>query len=75
MTIHELNADQLRELKERYLCDLANEGDYAEVMDTDHDEPSYWDLAHADQLVPDDVLYRQWEGYEFNEEDFSSTTN
>lgn len=70
MTIHELNADQLRQLKERYLCDLANDGHYAETMEVDYDEPSYWDLAHADELVPNELLYKQWEGYTFTEEDF-----
>ena len=70
MNTHELDARQMRQLKEQYLCILADEGTYAEVMDTDHDEPSYWDLAHADELVPDDVIHRQWEGTQFTEEDF-----
>lgn len=70
MNVRELNADQMRELKERYLCILADEGTYAEVMDVDYDEPSYSDLAHADELVSDDVIYRQWDGVDFVEEDF-----
>ena len=73
MNIHELNAEQRLELKQRYLCILADEGTFAEVLDTDHDEPSYWDLAHADEIVPDDVIERQWEDCEFVEEDFWST--
>ena len=70
MNVRELNADKMRELKERYLCILADEGTYAEVMDVDYDEPSYSDLAHADELVSDDVIYRQWDGVDFVEEDF-----
>ena len=36
----------------------------------DYDEPSYWDLAHADDIVPDDVIFKNYEGVEFVNDDF-----
>lgn len=74
MRIDELTREQLIELKQRYLTMLAEEGDYAEIVGVDYNEPSYWDLAHADEIVPDDVLYRNYEACDFVEEDFSTQT-
>ena len=51
------------------MTQLADEGDFAE-FGVDYDEPSYGDLANADEIVPDDVVFREWEGTEFVEEDF-----
>ena len=68
--VTELTRDELRELKCNYMYELANEGTFAEVMDRDYDEPSYWDLANADEIIPDDVVFRQYEGVSFVEEDF-----
>ena len=56
MDVRELSREQLIELKQRYLEMLADEGSYAEVLDVDHNEPSYWDLANADDIVPDDFF-------------------
>lgn len=75
MTIKDLSKDQLHELKERYLMKLADEGAFAEVMDVDYDEPSYEDLANADDTVPDDVIEREYEGVCFVEDDFFFTAN
>ena len=75
MTLHELSKDQLHELKENYLMRLADEGTFAEVMRTDYDEPSYGDLANADEIVPDDVIEREYEGVCFVEDDFFCTAN
>ena len=75
MTLQELSKDQLHELKERYLMRLADEGTFAEVMRTDYDEPSYGDLANADEIVPDDVIEREYEGVCFVEDDFFCTAN
>lgn len=69
MTVYELNRDQLIQLKQNYLCQLADEGCYAEVRGVDYDEPSYDDLMLADDIVPDDVIFRNYDGY-FTEEDF-----
>ena len=73
MDVHELTRDQLTELKCNYLTQLADEGSYAEVLDVDYDEPSYWDLANADEIVPDDVIFRQYEGVCFVKDDFFCT--
>ena len=75
MTLQELSKDQLHELKERYLMRLADEGTFAEVMRTDYDEPSYGDLANADEIVPDDVIEREYEGVCFVEDYFFCTAN
>ena len=75
MTIKELSKDQLHELKERYLMKLADEGTFAEVMGVDYDAPSYGDLANADEIVPDDVIEREYEGVCFVEDDFFCTVN
>lgn len=73
MDVHDLSRDQLVELKQNYLSELADEGSFAEVMDCDYNEPSYWDLANADDIVPDDVVYRQFEGTHFVNDDFFCT--
>ena len=73
MFVEELNRDQLIELKQRYMFILADEGTFSEVIDRDYDEPSYQDLADADQIVPDDVVFREWDGVNFVDEDFSVT--
>lgn len=70
MKVTELNREQLLQLKQRYLTELADEGTFAEILDVDYDEPSYSDLANADEIVPDDVVFRNWEGVYFVEEDF-----
>lgn len=71
MKVTELTREQLTQLKQRYLGILADEGTFAEVLDVDYDEPSYGDLANADEIVPDEVVFRQWDGTDFVEEDFA----
>lgn len=73
MDVYELSRDQLVELKQNYLSELADEGSYAEVMDCDYNEPSYWDLANADDIVPDDVIFRNYDGVCFVKDDFFCT--
>jgi hypothetical protein len=73
MDVLELSREQLVELKQNYLEKLANEGSYADVLDCDYNEPSYWDLAHADEIVPDDVIFRRYEGVHFVMDDFFCT--
>lgn len=71
MDVRDLSREQLVELKQRYLTQLADDGSYAEVLDCDYDDPSYQDLANADEIVPDDVIYRNYEGVYFVNNDFS----
>ena len=70
MKVTDLTREQLIQLKQRYLTILADEGSFAEVVGRDYDEPSYGDLADADEMVPDEVVFRQWENTNFVEEDF-----
>lgn len=73
MNVRELNKDQMLELKQNYLTKLADEGSYAEVMNCDYNEPSYWDLANADDIVPDDVIFREYDNVFFVPDDFFCT--
>ena len=73
MNVRDLSREQLAELKQNYLEQLANEGSYAEILDCDYDEPSYWDLAHADEIVPDDVVFENYAGVCFVRDDFFCT--
>lgn len=73
MRVTELSLDQLVELKQNYLSELADDGSFAEVMDCDYNEPSYSDLANADDIVPDDVVFRNYEGVCFVPDDFFCT--
>lgn len=70
MTISELTRDQLIQLKCYYMAELVNEGTFAEVMGRDYDEPSYGDLADADELIPDDVIFEHYRDFNFVEDDF-----
>lgn len=73
MDVHDLSRDQLIELKQNYFTELVNEGTFAEVVGRDYDEPSWWDLANADDIVPDDVIFRNYEGIHFVNDDFFCT--
>lgn len=73
MDVHDLSRDQLVELKQNYFTELVNEGTFAEVVGRDYDEPSCWDLANADDIVPDDVIFRNYEGTHFVNDDFFCT--
>ena len=75
MDVHELSREQLIELKQNYLEQLANEGSFAEILDVDYDEPSYWDMANADDIVPDCVVFKNYEGVDFVPDDFFCTAN
>lgn len=70
MNVHDLTREHLVQLKERYLINLANEGTFAQVMNVDYDSPSYHDMMNADELVPDDVIFNEYESTEFTEDDF-----
>lgn len=73
MDISELIRDQLIELKERYMIELSNEGTYAEVMQVDHDEPGMIEIATADTLISDEVIFEHYAGICFTEDDFFCT--
>ena len=60
MNVRELNETQLRELKEALLCEL-------------FDNVSWGELAEAETLISNKVVYKRYEGIEFTEDDFFST--
>ena len=70
-TVLDCTRPQLIELKQQYLCQLADAGEYAEVMHCDHDEPSWGELAAADEIVSDLTIFNHFDGYTFTDDDFS----
>lgn len=70
MGIKDMNREQLVYMKQEFLLLLADQGQFAEVLGVDYDEPSWHDLAYADEIVPDEAVYREWEGVEFVKDDF-----
>ena len=79
-SVLELDDTRMRKLKFRYLEMLQNEGCLNEVVfgcpEWDDSEDEYTIECHgADRLVdmiPDDVIVRQWEGRWLCEEDFAT---
>lgn len=72
MTFSGLTREQLIQLKCYYMAELADSGEFAEVMGVDYHEPSYEDLEDADELIPDSVIYEQYGHVYFVEDDFWS---
>lgn len=75
MDVTELSREQLVELKQNYLCSLADSGDYNEVFDVNYVGISYSDLANADDIVPDDVVFDNYGGVVFCDDDFICSAN
>jgi len=71
MKVTELTREQLVEVKQSYLTQLADEGAFAEVLDVDYDAPSYDDMANADEIVPDSVIFEHYADTEFTTDDFN----
>ena len=78
-TVLELNDQKMRKLKLRYLMMLEDEGCLNEVIfgHPEWDDSEEYTLEHYDverllDIVPDDVIVRQWEGDWFCEEDFAA---
>lgn len=59
MTVYDLTREQLIDLKQSMLCAQGS--------------PSWGELAEADELVPDDAVYSEFDGIEFTEDDFFCT--
>ena len=70
MTVAQLNPNQMIQVKQRYLIELANEGQFAEITGLEHPYPTWYDLAKADQIVPDFVVLRDYDGIDFVDDDF-----
>ena len=53
------------------MSELADNGDYSVKMGTYMVyEPSFEDLADADNQIPDDIIFEYYKGVNFTEEDF-----
>jgi hypothetical protein len=72
MTYDELTYDQKNQLAQDYMCRLVNEDRYAEFFGVDWHEPSYGELADALELVGEELVREEYEGYCFGEDDFWS---
>lgn len=70
-TIYDLTREEIIEVKQNYLVLLADEGRFAEVVGVDYDAPAWGDLADADTIVPDDVIFEEYADTIFSEDDFS----
>ena len=74
MNVHELTRDQMIELKQAYLVKLDEEGTLNYVLygnPGDDTGLAYDELANADSLIPDEIIFNEYAGYEFVPEDFS----
>ena len=71
MTVSDLNADRLRQLKLDYYSELVNEGTFSEVMGVDLDEPSCYMIANVDDYISDEFIMEYYDGVVFSEDDFN----
>ncbi len=62
MTVHDLNPDQLSQLKQNMLC---------KRMDAHGESPSWGELADADNIISDAEVKDQYSGVDFVPDDFS----
>lgn len=65
MTVRELNPEQYKELCQNYITQFWTD------IDDETDSPSWGDLACADELVSEDIIYKYYDGIVFTEDDFS----
>ena len=63
MNVHELNDDQMNQLKENMLT---------EWMDAKNESPSLGELLKCHATISDDEVYDKYDGYTFSEDDFSN---
>ena len=68
--VTELTRDELIELKQNLMFELADCGEFAEVMNREYNEPAFTDLANADELIDDEAIYLHYAEIGFVEEDF-----
>ena len=62
MSIYELNKNQIIQLKQQYICE----------QNELSGQCTYWsDMANADSIVPDSVIYSYYGGIRFSKEDFT----
>lgn len=66
MKVQELNQEQYKELCQQYITDFWSD------FEDGTESPSFYDLACADELVSQDVIYKHYDGVNFTEDDFFS---
>ena len=64
-TVYELSREQLAELKQNYLVQMAEE--------TGDEELTTCDLAEADSIVSDAAIFEAYDGTIFTDDDFICT--
>ena len=64
MTVQELNREQYKELCQAYITEFWTDDEHGTRS------PSMGELACADELVSEDVIYSYYEGINFVPEDF-----
>lgn len=62
MTVSELSNDQMLELKQDYLTQ--------HLLEVEERTPSYGELADADSIVDNAIIFEQYDGVDFSEDDF-----
>lgn len=62
MTVSELSNDQMLKLKHGYLTQL--------LLEVEERTPSYGELANADGIVDKAIIFEQYDGVDFSEDDF-----
>ena len=72
MDVRSLPRDCIVELKRNYIVELDEEGTFGEIV---HNDPSYghpaWsDIAYADELILDDIIFEHYDGISFVKDDF-----
>lgn len=65
MTICELSTEQMTELKQTYLDN--------HLLETENRTASYNELANANELVPDWIIFDAYQGTYFTNDDFCCT--
>ena len=68
--VTELSRDELIELTQNFMFELADCGAFAEVLNREYNEPSYADLAGADEIISDKFIFEYYAGISFVEDDF-----
>lgn len=63
MTVKELKREQLQELKQKYYDEKLQEQENRSI--------SYGEMANIDEIVTDDEIIKEFDGYMFTDDDFS----
>lgn len=64
MTVRELNSAQYKELCQAYITEFWTDDEHETTS------PSYYELACADELVDQEIIYNHYDGINFVPEDF-----